>query len=98
MPKRQRSSSPEEAPHTKKRCEEQPAEPVHGERPMLKPELNWKTRNPTSRCHGTFLVDTGGTGAILGEECVKKDKIPVERRNSPIQMLDVQGDLMTGAG
>jgi hypothetical protein len=29
---------------------------------------------------------------------VKKDKIPVERRNSPIQMLDAQTDLMMGAG
>jgi RNase H-like domain found in reverse transcriptase/Reverse transcriptase (RNA-dependent DNA polymerase)/Integrase zinc binding domain/Chromo (CHRromatin Organisation MOdifier) domain/Integrase core domain len=98
MAKRQRSSSPDGAPQTKKRYEEPPAEPVHGQRPMLKAELNWKTRNHITRCHGTFLLDTGCTGPILNQEFVKKEKIPIERRNSPIQMLDAQGDLMMGAG
>ena len=96
--KRQRSSSPDGAPLTKKRLEEPPAEPVHGQRPMLKAELNWRLKNHIQRCHGTFMLDTGCTGPILSEEFVKKEKIPVEKRNSPIQMLDAQGDLMMGAG
>lgn len=98
MAKRQRSRSPDGAPQTKKRYEEPPAEPVHGHRPLLKAELNWRTRNHTSRCHGIFLLDTGCTGAILNEEFVKKEKIPVHRRDSPIEMHDAQGDLMMGAG
>ena len=96
--KRQRSGSPSEAPPTKKHHEETPAEPVHGQRPLLKAELNWRVSNHTERCHGTFLLDTGCTGPILSEEFVKKEKIPVERRASPLQMLDAQGDLMMGAG
>jgi hypothetical protein len=75
-----------------------PAEPVHGQRPVLKAELNWRSSNHTDRCHGTFILDTGFTGPILSEDFVKKQKISVERRNSPIQMIDAQGDLMMGAG
>ena len=96
--KRQRSGSPSGAPPTKKVHDEPPAEPVHGQRPLLKAKLNWRTRNHITRCHGTFLLDTGCTGPILSEDFVKKEKIPVERRSSPIQMLDAQGDLMMGAG
>jgi hypothetical protein len=44
------------------------------------------------------MLDTGCTGPILSEDFVKKKKIPIERRNSPIQMIDAQGDLMMGAG
>jgi hypothetical protein len=95
--KRKRGSSPEKASEIKKCNEYPPAEPVDGERPMWKAELKCKTRNHIARCHGTFLLDTGCTGAILSEEFVKKEKIPVERRNSPIKMLDPQGDLMKGA-
>jgi hypothetical protein len=82
----------------KKRPEEQSVEPIHGQRPMLKDELNWRTKNHIQRCHGTFMLDAGCTGPILSEEFVKKEKIPMERRSSPIQMLDAQGDLMMGAG
>jgi len=77
--KRQRSSSPDGAPLTKKRLEEPPAEPVHGQRPMLKAELNWRLKNHIQRCHGTFMLDTRCTGPILSEEFVKKEKIPVEK-------------------
>jgi hypothetical protein len=65
---------------------------------MLKAELNWRTKNQTQHCHVTFMLDTGCTGPLLSEEFVKKKKIPVEQRSSPIQMLDAQGDLMMGAG
>jgi hypothetical protein len=65
---------------------------------MLKPELNWRTKNHTQRCHGTLMLDTRYPGPILSEEFVKKEKIPVERRSSPIQVLDALGDLMMGAG
>jgi hypothetical protein len=44
------------------------------------------------------MLDTGCTGLILNEHFVKKWKIPVERRNSNIQMIDAQEDLMMGAG
>ena len=96
--KRQREDSPPEAPPTKKLHEEIPSEPVHGQRPVLKAELNWRIRNHTDRCHGTFMLDTGCTGPILSEEFVRKEKIPVVRRASPIQMQDAQGDIMMGAG
>jgi hypothetical protein len=43
-------------------------------------------------------VNTGYTGPVLSEELVKKEKIPVERRSSPIKMVNVQGDLMMEAG
>jgi len=44
------------------------------------------------------MLVRGCTGPILSEEIVKKEKLPVERRGSPIQMLDAQGDLMMGVG
>jgi hypothetical protein len=75
-----------------------PAKPVHGQRPILKAELNWRFSNHTVRCHGTFLLDTGCTGPILSEDFVKRERIPVETRNSPIQIIDAQEDLMMSAG
>ncbi len=96
--KRQREDSPPEAPPTKKLHEEIPSEPVHGQRPVLKAELNWRIRNHTDRCHGTFMLDTGCTGPILSEEFVRKEKIPVVRRASPIRMQDAQSDIIMGAG
>jgi hypothetical protein len=94
----QRSGSPSEAPPTKKVYEMTLAEQVQGQRPVLKAELNWRSSNHTVRCHGTFMWDTGCTGPIVSEDFVKKEKIPLERRKSPIQMIDAQGDLMMGAG
>ena len=44
------------------------------------------------------MLDTGCTGPILSEEFVRKEKIPVVRRASPIQMQDAHGDIMMGAG
>jgi hypothetical protein len=95
---RQRSDSPDGAPLTKKRLEEPPAEPVHGQRPMLMAELNWRTKNHIQHCHGTFMLEKGCTGPILSEEFVKKEKIPLERRSSSVQMRDAQYDLMIGVG
>jgi len=44
------------------------------------------------------LLHTGFPGPILSEYLVKKEKIPVQRRSSPIQMLDAQCDRMMGPG
>jgi hypothetical protein len=73
------------------------AEPVHGQRPVLKAELNWRFSKHTVRCHGTFLQDTGCTGPVHSEDFVKKENIPVERRNAYIQMIDAPRDLKMGA-
>src|SRR6266568_1957150 len=96
--KRQREDSPPEAPPTKELHEEIPSEPVHGQRPVLKVELNWKIRNHTDQCHGTFILDTGCTCSILSVEFVRKEKITVVCQPSHIQMQDAQGDIMTGVG
>jgi hypothetical protein len=96
--KRERSGSPAEAPQTKKVQEMTPAEPIHGRRQVLKAELNWRSHKHTIRCHGTFLLDTACTGPILSADSGKKEKIPVERMKSTIQLIEAQGDLMMGAG
>jgi hypothetical protein len=79
-----------EAPPTKKVHEMTPLEPVHGQWPVLKVGLNWRSCNHTVRCHGTFMLDTGYTGLILSEDFVKNEKIHVDRGNSLIQMIEVQ--------
>src|SRR5260221_7578459 len=81
--KRQREDSPPEAPTTKKLHDEIPSEPVHGQRPVLKAELNWNMCNNIDRYHGIFKLDTSCTGPILGGEFIRKEKIPVVNRASP---------------
>jgi hypothetical protein len=68
------------------------AEPVHGERQVLKAELNWLSSNHTIRYHGTFMMDSGCTSSILSQDFERKEKISVERWNSNIQMKEAQGD------
>jgi hypothetical protein len=53
--KHQISGSPSEAPPMKRVQEMILDEPVHGQRPVLKAELNWGSWNHTVMCHGTFM-------------------------------------------
>jgi hypothetical protein len=60
--------------------------------------VNRKSSNYTGRCHGTFILDTGCLGPILSVSLVKKEKILVDRQNSPIQVVAALDNLMLGVG
>ena len=47
-----------------------PQEPIHGKRPLLKARLTWKVKNHTEQAYGSFLFDTGCTGAVLSADFV----------------------------
>ncbi|KAH0603433.1 uncharacterized protein H6S33_007755 [Morchella sextelata] len=98
MLKRQREMSAEPAVKQRKLEQRLPSLPVHGKRPILKAGLSWTVKGKDEGAQGSFLFDTGCTGAILNQSFVKKHGIPLVRRDQPLTMFDAQGDVMMGGG
>ncbi|KAH8144330.1 uncharacterized protein LAJ45_11692 [Morchella importuna] len=78
--------------------EELPSLPVNGKRPILKAELLWTVKNQAEDVQGTFLLDTGCTGAIFNQSFVRKYRVPLVRRDQPLTIYDAQGDVMMAGG
>ncbi|KAH0607133.1 uncharacterized protein H6S33_003121 [Morchella sextelata] len=98
MLKRQRETSPESAVKQRRLEQRLPSLPVHGRRPILKAGLSWTVKGKDEGAQGSFLFDTGCTGAILNQSFVRKHGIPLVRRDQPLTMFDAQGDVMMGGG
>jgi hypothetical protein len=98
MLKRQRETSSEPAVKQRRLEQRLPSLPVHGKRPILKAGLSWTVKGKDEGAQGSFLFDTGCTGAILNQSFVRKHGIPLVRRDQPLTMYDAQGDVMMGGG
>jgi hypothetical protein len=84
--KRKAEGEPAEAPLPKHEKTEAPL-PKHGKRLFIKAILHWVTEHGKNRqCEGTFLVDSGCTGAIMNSEFVFKHKLPLVKRNKPVRV------------
>jgi hypothetical protein len=75
-----------------------PDEPEHRDCYRLKAELCWRVKNHVERIHGQFLIDTGCTGPILNQDLAAKHKIPVHKRDMPIDILNAHGAIIPDAG
>jgi hypothetical protein len=74
--KRKAEGETAEAPLPKHEKTEAPL-PKHGKRLFIKAIFHWVNEYGKSRqCEGTFLVDSGCTGAIMNSEVVFQHKLP----------------------
>ncbi|KAH8145235.1 uncharacterized protein LAJ45_10796 [Morchella importuna] len=98
MEKRQRESSSEPTQKRRRLEEKLPSLPVHDKRPILKAGLSWTVKNKVEDAQGTFLFDTGCTGAILNQSFVRKYGVLLVRRDQPLTIYYAQEDVMMGGG
>ncbi|KAH0603019.1 uncharacterized protein H6S33_008023 [Morchella sextelata] len=66
MLKRQRETSSEPAVKQRRLEQKLLSLPVHGKRPILKAGLSWTVKGKDEGAQGSFLFDTGCTGAVTG--------------------------------
>jgi hypothetical protein len=96
--KRKAEGESAEAPPPKHEKTEAPL-PKHGKRLFIKAILHWVTEHGKNRqCEGTFLVDSGCTGAIMNSEFVFKHKLPWVKRSKPVRVTGADGSPIEGAG
>jgi hypothetical protein len=86
----------------KRKAEGEPADappPKHGKRLFIKAILHWVDKHGKNRqCEGTFLVDSGCTGAIMNSEFVFLHKLPWVKRAEPVRVTGADGSAIEGAG
>jgi hypothetical protein len=67
MLRRQREMSLEPTAKCRRMEQRLPSLPVHGKRLILKAGLSWTVKGKDESAQGSFLFDTGCTGAILNQ-------------------------------
>jgi hypothetical protein len=96
--KRKAEGESAEAPPPKHEKTEAPL-PKHGKRLFIKAILHWVTEHGKNRqCEGTFLMDSGCTGAIMNSEFVFEHKLPWVKRSKPVRVTGADGSPIEGAG
>ena len=84
-------------PKTKKgRCY---LEPSHGGRLIIKATLSWKALSGQIKTFtGSFLTDSGCSGATLNRDLVIKEKMTIIKREVPVPINQADGSAIKGAG
>jgi hypothetical protein len=71
--------------------------PKHGKRLFIRAILHWVNEHGKNRqCEGTFLVDSGCTGAIMNSEFVFQHKLPWVKRAEPVRVTGADGTPIEG--